>query len=255
LAAGLVHALDEARLELLFVPATEINFAMEPNELPDLGNFAWIAFTSANGVRGFANLLKSSGRIIPSICRVACLGEATAIVARRELLSDVDFIGTRAHGSGFAEALIEHVGSTRPMNLLHPCAREALPDFAEHCRDHGLHVTSLVVYETLPVPTTELQAELNALENWDAVVFYAPSAVNSFVAAWPNRHDYEVIAIGATTARALTEFHFEHVWTCESPTPTHLAAAINDALAFRAEQRLESLQNETTADLATERLD
>lgn len=226
----LLRALAAAGIESVCVPVTRTEF-VRGDELPELSGFDWIAFTSANGVRGFARLLSASATSLSSHCHLACLGEATAEVARRELLREVDFIGSRAHGSAFALSLIDRLGSATNVKLLYPCAAVTSPEFEDLCRAAGIDVVKRAVYQTQPVSPDKLRAELAECEPYQAALFYAPSAVNAFVQTRGVHPDVEAVAIGPTTADALIDHGFARVWISLSPAITEVIATVADALA------------------------
>ena len=78
----LVRALQALGAAVLWIPAIE-TIAVSPGDselrvLEHLENFQWIAFTSANAVSYFRDLLAEAGRSIPSQVRIAAVGAATA---------------------------------------------------------------------------------------------------------------------------------------------------------------------------------
>jgi uroporphyrinogen-III synthase len=131
----------------------------------DLGGVAALAFTSANGVRAFADL--SGERNL----RVFAVGAATANAARaagfRLVLS----------ADGDVEALAEGIAKRRGElrgAVLHSGAAEPAGDLVGALNALGVEARQLVLYETTPV---KLPAETaGQLVQADAVLLHSPKA-------------------------------------------------------------------------------
>ncbi|HEY8615220.1 uroporphyrinogen-III synthase [Phenylobacterium sp.] len=135
----------------------------------DLTGVAALAFTSANGVRAFAD--KSGDRSL----KVFAVGAATASAARaagfRSVLS----------ADGDVEALAEGIAARRgelKAAVLHPGAAEPAGDLAGALEKHGVEARRLVLYETGPVELTAAQAQ--TLTRADAVLLHSPRAAQVF---------------------------------------------------------------------------
>src|SRR5689334_13474006 len=137
----------------------------------DLSGVAALAFTSANGVRAFADI--SPERAL----RVFAVGAATAQAARaagfRLVLS----------ADGDVEALAEGIGKRRGElrgAVLHPGAAEPAGDLAGALAKHGIEARRLILYETVPVKLApELAAELVQA---DAALLHSPRAAKALAA-------------------------------------------------------------------------
>ncbi|MFL5295975.1 MAG: uroporphyrinogen-III synthase [Phenylobacterium sp.] len=131
----------------------------------DLAGIAALAFTSANGVRAFADL--SPERSL----RVFAVGSATAQAARaagfRLVLS----------ADGDVEALAEGIGQRRTElrgAVLHPGAAEPAGDLAGALEKYGIRSRHLILYETAAV---QLQPEIaDRLVQADAALLHSPRA-------------------------------------------------------------------------------
>jgi uroporphyrinogen-III synthase len=131
----------------------------------DLGGVAALAFTSANGVRAFAE--KCAERSL----RVFAVGAATAQAARA--------VGFRTvlSADGDVDALAEGIGLRRTElkgAVLHPGAAEPAGDLSGALEKHGVEARRLILYETGPV---KLDAETAAmLVRTDAALLHSPLA-------------------------------------------------------------------------------
>jgi uroporphyrinogen-III synthase len=131
----------------------------------DLTGVAALAFTSANGVRAFAD--KSGDRSL----KVFAVGAATAQAARtagfRSVLS----------ADGDVDALAEGIAARRGElkgAVLHPGAAEPAGDLAGALEKHGVEARRLMLYETGPVALSDAQAE--TLIKADAALLHSPRA-------------------------------------------------------------------------------
>jgi uroporphyrinogen-III synthase len=136
-----------------------------PDFQVDLAGVAALAFTSANGVRAFAD---ASGE---RSLKVFAVGAATAQAARaagfRSVLS----------ADGDVEALAEGIAVRRGElrgAVLHPGAAEPAGDLAGALEKHGVEARRLILYETAPVTLDAADAEA-ALKS-DAVLLHSPRA-------------------------------------------------------------------------------
>jgi uroporphyrinogen-III synthase len=131
----------------------------------DLSGVAALAFTSANGVRAFAD--RSGDRTL----KVFAVGAATAAAARaagfRSVLS----------ADGDVEALADGIGARRGElkgAVLHPGAAEPAGDLAGALEKHGVEARRLVLYETGPASLSTAQAQ--SLVKADVALLHSPRA-------------------------------------------------------------------------------
>ena len=134
----------------------------------DLAGVAALAFTSANGVRAFAE--KCPERSL----RVFAVGAATAQAARA--------VGFRSvlSADGDVEALAEGIGIRRNElkgAVLHPGAAEPAGDLAGSLERHGVEARRVILYETGSVKLAPGEAEL--LVKADAALLHSPSAAKA----------------------------------------------------------------------------
>lgn len=139
-----------------------------PDVQIDLEGVAALAFTSANGVRAFAE--KCPERTL----RVFAVGAATAQAARA--------VGFRSvlSADGDVEALAEGIGLRRGElkgAVLHPGAAEPAGDLAGSLVRHGIEARRLILYETGSVKLGDEQVE--SLIKADAALLHSPSAAKA----------------------------------------------------------------------------
>jgi len=136
-----------------------------PDVTIDLSGVAALAFTSANGVRAFADASGERG------LKVFAVGAATAQAARAAGFKAV------LSADGDVEALAEGIAVRRAElrgAVLHPGAAEPAGDLAGALEKHGVEARRLVLYETAPVQLDDAAAQ--ALARSDAVLLHSPRA-------------------------------------------------------------------------------
>jgi uroporphyrinogen-III synthase len=134
----------------------------------DLAGVAALAFTSANGVRAFAD---ASGE---RSLKVFAVGAATAQAARQAGFRSV------LSADGDVEALADGIAMRRGElrgAVLHPGAAEPAGDLAGSLEKHGVEARRLVLYETAPVALADADAEIAAA--CDAALLHSPRAAEA----------------------------------------------------------------------------
>jgi uroporphyrinogen-III synthase len=231
-AAPLIAKLNEIGISALALPVTETDYLVNKIALPDLKEFNWIVFTSANGVAAFIMGMKKCNYLLPDKIRLAAVGPETARVLTKELRAP-DLMPTKFDGDSLAENILQFAPEARKLSILWPCGQDALDNFSSHLVDAGAQVKRWICYQTIAIPPEKLYRELKRSAPWDVVLFAAPSAVRAFSAAWENKGGYIAFAIGPTTARSLAEAGFSTIVTSNSPEITECAKSIAALLRER----------------------
>ena len=171
------------------------------------GSFDWIVFTSRHGVAAVTARLAAP----PPDMRTAAVGRATAAVLKQHGWP-VHLVPGEPNAAGLVAAFAAS-GSAHGLRVLYPASSRALPTLAAGLTQLGAEVTTVEAYRT--VSGTALNVEdcraCIARDAVGAVTFASPSAVAELESAL-GREDFArllsrapAVAIGPTTARALTE--------------------------------------------------
>lgn len=154
----------------------------------DLSGVGALAFTSANGVRAFADLSKARN------LKVFAVGAATAAAAKaagfRQVLS----------ADGDVEALAEGIsGRRREIHgiVLHPGAAEPAGDLAGLLAEQGVEARGLALYDTAPVAFSE--ADLAELEGVEIALLHSPKAAEALAALLKTRPLPGLAALGLSS--------------------------------------------------------
>jgi len=166
------------------------------------GEYAWVIFTSVNGVTACQERLRQTGagmQIFSSI-RVAAIGPSTAGVLE-SLNVHVDFIPEEY----VAERILDGLGDVAGKHILLPRAELARPALAEALTQAGADVDEIPVYHTL-LPSPD-PAGMEALrQGVDVITFTSSSTVHNFVSMVGNEVGGALVAcIGPITAQTAQE--------------------------------------------------
>jgi uroporphyrinogen III methyltransferase/synthase len=201
-ASGLAARLAALGAEVVETPSIRI----EPLsiDLPPIGSYALVCFTSPNGVRLLFDALAGDARELAGVT-VAAIGPGTA----RELAARgirADLVPERS----VAESLVQELESVdvagkRVLVARAAEARDVLPDAL---RERGAEVDVLPLYETVSEPLDDAQRE--ALGRATHITFTSSSTVRFFIDAVNGAVPAaRVVSIGPVTSATARELGLE----------------------------------------------
>ena len=223
-ASGIANELRELGAAVLETPV--IRTAPIEFELPDLGSYDLICFTSPNGVGVFFEQLLESGLDTRTLANttVAAVGPGTAR-ALREFGIVADTVPSRSVAEGLLEEL-QSAGASHKRALVAQAsgARDVL---AAGLRERAIEVDVLTLYKTEPEP---LDSEMAAnLTGCDYITFTSASTVQFLGDALGGALDLgdaRAVSIGPITSDALRERGVQPAAEADPHTPDGLVAAI-----------------------------
>ncbi len=178
--------LAAAGAEVIEMPLLRVDLAEESDRVREIfsgiGQYEWIIFTSANGVRGFFRLFFQHFRDIRSMgfMRIAAVGPATArAVAEYHLHPDL--IPEKAASAHLAEALCREQ-TLDNLKILVAAGNRRREDLVKRLEKERAIVDVMPVYRTDYEDLREHPAARSFREKGaDAVLFASGSAVESFL--------------------------------------------------------------------------
>lgn len=205
-ARSFVQALAELGAEVVAFPAVEIRPLGDSTALDEairrIGDYDWIIFTSANGVRHFLARSQALGQDLGGV-RVGAIGPETARVLERHGV-EVELVPRAYRAEGILEGLAsERVAGVRFLLARVAGARDVLPRIL---RQRGATVDVVETYLSRAV--TDGGERLAGLLKGgvDCVTFTSSSTVNAFVDMLSGENiaqilsDVTVACIGPITA-------------------------------------------------------
>jgi uroporphyrinogen-III synthase len=172
-----------------------------------LDGVAALAFTSANGVRAFAE--RSEERALP----VYTVGDATAAAARKAGFAKV------ASPYGDLDALADLIAAQATGPVLAPGPREPAGDLPRALAAQGVTARALALYETLPVYP-------NTLGQVDAVLVHSPKAGERLAVVLGGKPGPAAYCISAAAAAPLAGHPFAEVRWASHPDEDSLLALL-----------------------------
>lgn len=206
-----VHPLIEIQMR----PVREIFDDADALDAPDA-----LLFTSKNAVDAFLSCRAVRPDWLQAV-PVYAVGQATA--ARLWQGSGIQAQTPSSHkqdGTGVAQLIAAQQDSG--VRIWHFAARNPRPEAGIELRNAGFHYDAITVY------TTRLKTPAEApQENFSAVAFYSPSAVEAFITNKIELPDScRLAAIGRTTEATLREHGYEQIITPEIPDTEALAETL-----------------------------
>ena len=235
-ASTLAEALTAEGAQPVLLPAIEIARRADPAAVRDAieglraREYAWVAFTSANAVEAWFDLVREAGedaRLFAGAC-LSAVGAATERALEARGLS-ADLVPTRGSGAGLADALIE-IG-VEGARVLVPRAERADPALVERLRAAGATVDEVTLYLAAPpaAPPPEVLDAIRAGEI-DAVTFTSSSTVRNLATLLGGDLDalrgVVVACIGPQTAEVAIEAGLPPQVVSEQPSVDALVGAL-----------------------------
>lgn len=199
-----------------------------------LGDYDWVVVTSPEGARRVRAALDHvvEHDVVPGVVvdgdvsrpKFAAVGRATAAA-----LGGADLVPEVQTGAALGE--IFPAGSGR---VLLAVARDAGTDFERAASAKGWSIDRITTYVTEPVSFTAAEiADMRAMiDDSDAVVLAAPSAVQSWVDALGPTMPAVVVAMGPATADALASAGFPRCTVAAEQSLDGLVRAVAQALGI-----------------------
>lgn len=166
-----------------------------------------VVFTSMNAVEAVAEYMSDE---MPDWA-VYCMGQTTQQLVKK-YFGENSIAGTADNATALAELIVSD-GSTD--NLIFFCGDQRRDELPALLEEQAIEVTEIVVYHTIATPHVITQA-------YNGILFYSPSAVESFFTS--NRPGNQTIffAIGSTTAATIKKFSSNCVITGNTPGKENL---------------------------------
>lgn len=149
-----------------------------------------VIFTSVNSVKALSGLFSS-----PPRWSAYCLENATLNEVQR-LFKDSPILGTAANAKELAEKIISDRNNKKIFFFCGKSRRDELPQMVY---DAGIEMEEIVVYETVLTPK-------NISKHYDGILFFSPSAVESFYSCNSTGSESTLFAIGGTTAQTIRKY-------------------------------------------------
>ncbi|MGN6402685.1 MAG: uroporphyrinogen-III synthase [Flavisolibacter sp.] len=168
-----------------------------------------VVFTSANAVEAVKNYLdKNNSR------NFFCISGKTRS-ALLSYISNEQIKTTAAYGKDLAQKIIE----LQAKEVIFFCGNRRRDELPNILKEVGIIVHEVIVYETIETPSL-------STGDFDAVLFFSPSAVESFFFLNKLKKHTACFAIGETTANSIIDFADNKIIISKSPDQETLLASV-----------------------------
>lgn len=168
----------------------------------------YAAFTSANAVHVFNNYVIANSSYSFNDWKIFCLSGKTKQAIQNTGVPEKKIIGEARTASGLAQEIIH----LRVDEVIFFCGNKRRDELPAILKSANIRVHEVVLYETLERPTI-------LTEDFDAILFFSPSEVQSFFSVNKLTNYTTCFAIGATTAASVAKFTDHEVVTGPEPSP------------------------------------
>lgn len=177
--------------EISFIKTEEIVDAAIENKIRKLScENITVVFTSMNAVNAVAKVIKNQ----PG-WKIFCIGNTTKELVK-EFFGEDNIKGFADNGELLSKKIIE---DSSIKNITFFCGDKRRDDLPGNLIKNGIGVDEVIVYKTIETPTA-------LAKQYDGILFFSPSAVQSFFSKNSISEKTNVFAIGSTTAAAVKHF-------------------------------------------------
>ncbi len=164
-----------------------------------------VVFTSMNAVEAVGKMVSEKNN-----WKIFCIGNTTRKLVK-EIFGEKNIAGTADNASALADSIIK----ASIKNIVFFSGDQRRDELPEKLKKNHIEVEEIVVYETIETP--ELLSK-----SYDAILFFSPSAVQSFFSKNTINDNTQIFAIGATTAHAAEPYASRPIIVVEKPGKENL---------------------------------
>ncbi|MCU0404213.1 MAG: uroporphyrinogen-III synthase [Chitinophagaceae bacterium] len=179
-----------------------------------------LIFSSMNGVKWLKKGLDEAGQLLPPGITALCVGKQTAARAADQL--KVVPLLIAPDGATLLSWIKKHI--PKDTRLLYPCAKSRLDTLPEGLKEEGYRLVEIPVYETISTPGL-------LKGHYHFIMFFSPSAIDSFFSLNQWQEGSLGVCIGETTANALREKGVNRIIVAEEPSERAMVEAIHQFLS------------------------
>ena len=158
-------------------------------------------FTSANAVKAVTAVLQN-----PPDWKIYCVGSETK-KSVASFFGEPAILDYAGNAEGLSEKIIQQRLLKEAVFFCGDQRRDLLPD---KLRAHGIRLRELVVYQTKLTP-------MRVTKSYDAILFFSPTAVQSFFSLNTPSSKTILFALGETTAASIRSASDNEVRLCPKP--------------------------------------
>jgi uroporphyrinogen-III synthase len=212
---SLIEQAKQNDIEILEQEFISINLIWSQDKYREIAahfDVEYVAFTSSNAVIAVKNHLVAER--LP--WKIFSLSGKT----RTELLDAKYFSGNKIIHAENASALAEKIIQEGASEIVFFCGDKRREELPWQLKRASIKVTEVIVYTTEETPK-------KIDEEFDAVLFFSPSAVRSFFSLNKLNHNVVCFVVGQTTADSVENYCGNEIIVSESPSQKMMLAAVD----------------------------
>ena len=164
-------------------------------------------FTSKNAVLVFDQIVNAE---VP--WNIYCIGQSTKKTVSK-LFGEDNISGEADNAAALSKEIIK---DPEIKKVFFFCGKQRREDLLENLKAAGVEVEEIVVYETFDSP------QKMSRKMYDGILFFSPSAVNSFFSLNKLNDQTQIFAIGNTTADAIRQHTKKEIIIAEKPSEENM---------------------------------
>lgn len=178
-----------------------------------------IIFTSANAVHAFDHYMRAGNAHSIINWKIFCLAGRTKEAVINAGYLENNIVATTKNASSLAKKVIEH----KIEEIIFFTGNKRRNELPSLLKEAGIKIHEFVIYETTEVPKI-------ALDDFNAILFFSPSAVKSFFSVNEIKSNTVCFAVGQTTADCISGFTSNKIITSEFPSQEMMLSSVNSYL-------------------------
>jgi uroporphyrinogen-III synthase len=215
---SLVEHAKEADIEIIEQEAIRVNTILSKekwNEIFQVIESKWefVVFTSSNAVHALQKYLNDYVNLFETNWKIFSLSGKT-----KEILEEVS-LGTIIETAENSKDLARKIIEQKVNDVVFFCGNKRRDELPNILREAGINIQEVIVYETVETPDP-------AIKNIDAVLFFSPSAAQSFFSINQLNKDVVCFTVGKTTANSVQYFTNNKIIICDQPSQDMMLASV-----------------------------
>ena len=168
-------------------------------------------FTSKNAAHAFDQIANSE---VP--WKIFCIGQSTKKFVSK-IFGEETISGTADSASELSDVILQ---DKEIKKVIFFCGKQRREELPQKLKAEEIEVEEIVVYETFETPQ-KLSRKI-----YDGILFFSPSAVNSFFSLNKINEQTQIFAIGKTTADAIHKHIKKEIIIAETPSEENIVEQI-----------------------------
>jgi uroporphyrinogen-III synthase len=217
---SLIEQAKQKNIEIIEQTAISITTINTKDKWKEVYNYLeegsqYVVFTSSHAVhaiKSFLHFYESRG---PVKWKIFSLSGRT----KESIEENINLFGEIIDTASDASLLAQKIIDRKVKEIIFFCGNKRRDELLDILKNASIEIKEVIVYDTAETPK-------QATDNVDGVLFFSPSAVNSFFTVNSLKKNAVCFAIGKTTAKWIAQFSNNKTVISESPNQEAVLAAI-----------------------------